>query len=200
MQKHWVVGLILVGLAVGTLGGRAQTKELAPLGQPGSYFRSEVSAGTVGALAGGLASAIAGLVIVDYLYGPLCEGGLGFFGLTCRLPILEIAGVAFLIGDVVGGVIGVAIAGSYTHVQGNIRLSFTGALGGAAVALSLLGATVFFSGGTIAMVHVLIFPFLVSYFTAVGATLGYHIDASVEPIVLSPTGQGLILVGFRTSW
>jgi hypothetical protein len=195
-QEHWMVGLILVGLSVGMMEIVAQAKELALLGQPGSYFRSEVFAGTVGALSGGFITAIAGVVILSYFSDNLCPGAQI---LTCHLSLLLVAGPAFLIGAPVGGTLGVAMAGS-RYIQGNIGLAFTGAILGEAVGLLILGATVFLSGGTISVVQLLIYPFAVSYFTAVGATHGYNFNAIIEPFVSSPTGQGLMLVGLRTSW
>lgn len=195
IEARLVVGLILIGLGVGAFEVFTDAQEIER--QPGDYFWQEVSSGTVGALAGGLVTAIAGVAIAGYLYGSPCNG---YFGLTCRLPILEIAEMAFLIGDVVGGAVGVFMTGSFKRVQGNILLAFTGAIAGAAVALVTLGAIEFFSGMPLSIASIIILiiaPFL-PLSTALGATLGYNINAKVEPVVLSPTNQGLVLVGLKT--
>lgn len=60
--------------------------------------------------------------------------------------------------------------------------------------LLILGGGGFFSNG--AADNPVIFPVLV-LFSALGATFGYNLNATVEPVVLSPTKQGLVLVGLK---
>ncbi|MBI1743955.1 hypothetical protein HYR54_12950 [Candidatus Acetothermia bacterium] len=197
IQRQWVAGLILVGLAVGTLSFFVNAQEIEPKRQPSDYFWIEVVSGTVGALAGGFVTAIAGVAISAYLYP--CTNRLDF--LTCSFGQLLIAGIGFLIGAPVGAATVVIIAGSSKRVRGNILLAFTGAIAGEAVGLFILCEAIrlfpyLFSGNGILPV-LTILSVVVS--PALGSTLGYNIHATVEPVVLSPTSQGLVLVGLKAS-
>jgi len=173
-QAHWITSLILLGFAVGFIPTLVQAQAPEPQKQPSDYFWYEVSSGTVGALAGGFVTAMASLVIVDYLYDHPCSGLL-FFGMTCRIDIVAVAGTAFLIGNVIGGTIGIVITGSLKRVRGNVLMSIVGAMAGAAVTLLTLGTIEFLSGMalSVASIVVLIIPPFLPFATALGAALGH---------------------------
>jgi hypothetical protein len=178
-QKHWVVGLILVGLAVGTLSLFAQAQEREP--QPEDYYLIEFISGSMGALFGGGGAMLIAYGIAYLLFSPLypCDQ-------NCRITEEWIFTIAFWGGIAIGGTYGVVGAGSYKNVRGNTLAAMAGAILGEAVGLSIG----FFSSGSLD--HPVIFPLLV-LFSALGATIGYNINATLEPIVLNTTSQGLIL-------
>ncbi|MBI1743956.1 hypothetical protein HYR54_12955 [Candidatus Acetothermia bacterium] len=191
MKARWASGLILVGLAVGILGSFANAQELEPQRQPGDYLWLEFASGTVGALAGGFIAVYAVAGFVPNLYDP-CENQLGY--LTCGLGALR-ALLVVLVGDAVGGAVGVVMAGSFKHVRGNILLAFTGAIAGEAVGLAILHTGLI--DPLLRANPVFIFPFY-AFFVALGATYGFNIHATIELAVLSPTNQGLVLIGLKT--
>ncbi|MBI1744891.1 hypothetical protein HYR54_17750 [Candidatus Acetothermia bacterium] len=83
--------------------------------------------------------------------------------------------------------------GSYRHVRGNTLAAFAGAIIGEMVGLSIA----FLSIGT--LLDPIILPVL-ALSTALGATFGYNVNATVEPVVLSRTNHDLVLIGLRTQW
>ncbi|MBI1743957.1 hypothetical protein HYR54_12960 [Candidatus Acetothermia bacterium] len=193
MKARWASGLILIGLAVGMLGSFANAQELEPQRQPGDYFWLEVTSGTVGAVAGGFLTAYAVTGIDPLSIFLPCGDGVGSF--ICSIW-KGIAILAFLIGAPVGGAIGVVISGAFNRVQGSILKAFTGAIAGAAVGFIILQA------GLIEPLKLvnpgLIFLFYASS-VALGATYGYNLHATIELAVLSPTNQGLVLIGLKAS-
>jgi len=190
IETHFVVSLILIGLAVGALPVLVQAQEREP--QPGDYFWMEVVSGTSGALAGGVIIAYAGVAVVGYLYP--CKNQTAFWG--CLVGAVLVAEMAFLIGTPLGAATVVVMAGSSKRVRGNILLAFTGAIAGEAVGL-VLGVPGFFSN--FVLINPVILPVL-AISTALGATFGYNLNATIEPVVLSPTNQGLVLVGLKARW
>ncbi|MBI1743954.1 hypothetical protein HYR54_12945 [Candidatus Acetothermia bacterium] len=186
MQKQWVAGLILVGLAVGTLSLVAHAQEREP--QPGDYYLIEFISGSLGALLGVGSAGLLVAAVAYVLFPPLlsCDE-------RCRIAAQWIRDIVFLIAIPVGGTAGVVMAGSYRHVRGNALATFAGAIIGEMVGLSIA----FLSIGT--LLDPVILPVL-ALSTALGATLGYNVNATVEPVVLSPTNQGLVLVGLKVRW
>lgn len=104
MQKQWVAGLILIGLAVGALPVLVQAQEREP--QPGDYYLIEFIAGSMGALLGGGSSVLIAYGIAYFLFSPLfpCDE-------HCRIAETWIYTIAFLSGVSIGGTYGVVGAG-----------------------------------------------------------------------------------------
>jgi hypothetical protein len=196
MQKHWVAVLILVGLAVSMLPLFVNAQELKPQKQLSDYLWVEVASGTVGAVAGGFiaAYAVSGVNPFQLFFLP-CGEGLG--SLICG-AYKAMAFLGFLIGVPVGSTLGVGIAGSFNHVRGNILLAFGGAIAGEALGFSVLNAASGLLSGFSGEGRVLVILSTLVLSTVLGTTYGYNINATLEPVVLSPINQSLVLVGVKT--
>lgn len=138
---------------------------------PTAFFGFEVLGGWLGGVGGGIGGFFLGFF--------LCLGSLGdapgLAGLGC---LVGGGGLGYLIGTPVGSTLGVSIVAALNGVQGNLLFGFVGGVAGegagilTVATLAGIGLDSDFDGGA----YLVGVPLV----SALGATLGYNVDATFK--------------------
>ncbi|MBI1744892.1 hypothetical protein HYR54_17755 [Candidatus Acetothermia bacterium] len=185
IQNQWVVGLILIGLAVGGLGFivAAQEMKIKNQLQPRDFILYEIGAGSVWALVGGVIGWWIFTPVVSYFLppSPSCHGIAALGQEHCWLA----EKLAWALGNILGTSLAVAGTGWRFRVHGNIAMTFIGA------AVGVLGL---WEIGFQFPVPVPGLPLIVaSVIPAVSATIGFNLGATMDArMSFSPISSKLV--------